>query len=205
MTDDIYGDSDASDARARQRRELLETTAQLLADQGRSALSVRRIADRCDVSTQMIYTLFGGKSELLRSLHRHGYEKLAEYFDELPDELGPHDRLAALGRAYRQFALDHPSLYRMMTGPPSADHDRARAAADRDTRSFQMLEDCIRRCIEEGDYGDDLDPREVADIHWAMVHGAVGLEIAGFYDDPEVAASRFAMALEAVASRFREA
>lgn len=203
VSDQMYGDDNESDPRAEQRRELLEAAESLLAEKGPDALSLRPIAERAGVSTQMIYTLFGGKPELLRALHRYGYAKLADYLEDIPETDAPREELAALGRAYRRFALDHPALYRVMTGPPRTDHDRARAAEDRETRSFQILEDCIRRCIRDGHYAADADPREAADVHWSMVHGAVGLEVAGFYDDPEVADARFERALRAVAAGFR--
>jgi AcrR family transcriptional regulator len=139
----------------------------------------------------------------LGALYSHGFERLAGYLDEVVDELPPPQRLAELGLAYRQFALDHPALYQMMTGRPFAEFEPPRAAQDRQTRSFQILQEAVADCIDAGHYRADLDPREVADIHWATVHGAVGLEIAGFYDDPQVARQRFGLALQSVAAGFR--
>jgi AcrR family transcriptional regulator len=201
MDDDPYG-ANGDQERDTRRGALLRAAESLLEEEGADALSVRRIADRSDVSTQIIYTEFGGKSGLLRALCDRAHERLASYLDEVP-EGPPAERLAALGRAYRSFALDHPSLYRLMTGAAAADFEPPRAATDREKRSYRILEAGVRACVDQGVYDSQIDVREVADIHWAMVHGAVGIEIGGFYDDPETAEARFERALTAVAASFR--
>jgi hypothetical protein len=67
--------------------------------------------------------------------------------------------------------------------------------------SLEVLTDAVRACIDAGVLRAG-DPRAVAEVLWAAVHGAVSLELAGHFPDPEVAADRFRTLATAAALPF---
>jgi hypothetical protein len=48
----------------------------------------------------------------------------------------------------------------------------------------------VQACIEAGVF-EPGDPQAVAEVLWAATHGAVSLELAGFFGDEDTGRSRF--------------
>ena len=63
------------------RDRVLRVADELLDTEGPDALSLRRIADLADTSTQAVYTQFGGKPGLADAMYRSGYQRLADELD----------------------------------------------------------------------------------------------------------------------------
>lgn len=179
------------------RTRMLEATGSILRERGLEGISLRRVADACDTSTQMIYTLFGGKSGLLRALWEEGFDQLAEALDSVDQDLPARERLRALGVGYRKFALNNPALYEAMFARSLEEYRPESADIERETRAFGILLDAVRTCVDEGVYG-DLEPRTVADALWTSVHGSVELELSGFYEDEQRARRQFELMLDAI-------
>lgn len=189
--------------RERLRIRLLVESSRLIRDEGPEAFSLRRIAEASNTSTQMIYTLFGGKDGLSHALWEAGAELLALKCDEIPDEAPPLERLYALGRTYRQTALDDPVIYDAMFGSPmgGSGFRPPEPQAKRRTRVFRMLVECVEECIEEGVLEAE-DPRHVADTFWAVAHGVIDFEIAGYYETEEEGREHFRTAHRALLRGF---
>ncbi|MFF0767850.1 TetR/AcrR family transcriptional regulator [Nonomuraea wenchangensis] len=115
----------------------------------------------------------------------------------------PADPLAALRAgldAYRDYALAEPDYYRVMfqgAVPGFSPGPEAVAAA---RRSFELLVHAVRACLEQGLLRGGT-AREIADLLWMAVHGAVSLEITGFFAAPE-AARRYRALYSAVLAPF---
>lgn len=150
------------------RDRLLTVTAQLVDAEGPQGVSLREVASAADTSTTAVYSLFGGKAELLSAVIDHGFASFGASQASAESE-----GLRALGIAYRDWALRNPALYRLMFGansiadctpdPKAAENTLmplARAVAGgRDAHSPEVLFDAVRI--------------------WAQVHGAVSLELTG--------------------------
>jgi AcrR family transcriptional regulator len=170
-------------------RSLLDVAGALLAEHGPDALTMRRIATAAGCSTQVLYTAFGGKDGLAEALFREGFRRFAERFAAVPEDDDPLQRLMALGKAYRANALENPHYYRVMfmnAIPGFAPSDQARAEAD---ATLESLITQVARCIHARVFRAE-EPRAVAETIWAASHGAVSLELAGFFP-PEIAAARY--------------
>jgi AcrR family transcriptional regulator len=90
------------------RAALIEAALSLLAEGGPAVLSLREVARRAGVSHAAPYRHFDDRAALLSALAEHA-------FVELEQRLVASDRsLEALGRAYLEFALDHPERFRLM-------------------------------------------------------------------------------------------
>jgi AcrR family transcriptional regulator len=172
------------------RRAVLEVAARLLAEEGPQGLSLRRIAAEAGGSTQLVYTLFGGKPGLADALYAEGFGRLAatcrEALAAAPPPGDP-ERLMVIGRAYRSFALAEPAFFAVMFGkaipgftPTGSTSGRCR----HDT--FGRLVEEVQACLDAGTLVGG-DAPELARVCWVTVHGLAALESAGMLraDDPQ--------------------
>ena len=137
-------------------REIVAAAGALLEEEGREALSMRRVAERVGIRAPSIYKHLPDKEALEAALIGAGFEEWAEAFEgETPEELG---------RAYRAYATRHPHLYRLMTEKPLA---RERLEPGVEERAARPIVEAV---------GGDAD---LARALWAFAHGMTILELNG--------------------------
>jgi AcrR family transcriptional regulator len=155
------------------------------------------------MSTQMVYTLFGGKRGLLKALHREGFRRMGARA-ELPDSMD--DCLHAfleLAQCFRRFALDEPNLYAAMFGLNSQSFRPREASCERDTRAYRLLERVVDAAAEQGLIHAD-GPRRITDTLWGVIHGTIAMEVAGYHADEQRARRSFDFACRAAFSGVRD-
>jgi AcrR family transcriptional regulator len=173
---------------------MVDAAGRLLQTEGVKALSVRRVAEEVDVSTQAVYSLFGGKAGLVRALHRTGFARLAAELDAV-DTADPVGRVRDLGLAYHRTARANPHLYDVMFDCPvpefvPTDEDAAASLA-----TLEVLRDAVAAAIEAGALVGEVD--DVTMVMWATVHGVSSLDLAGALGSSEEADRRVRLALNA--------
>src|SRR5690606_17197717 len=94
--------------------QILEAAKKLFVKDGYQATSIRKIAAEIEFSPTTIYLYYKDKSDIAYALHQEGFSLLRERFVALEFVEQPFERLRAMGRAYIQFALDHPDFYELM-------------------------------------------------------------------------------------------
>lgn len=172
---------DEPDVDAR-RRAVLEVAARLLAVDGPHGLSLRRVAAEAGGSTQIVYTLFGGKPGLADALYAEGFRRLgarmAAALGTAPPPGDP-ERLLALGRGYRAFALAEPAFFSVMFGRsiPGFTPARATRATGR-SRTLGLVVTAAQECLDAGTLAAPSAER-LARACWASAHGVAALEVAG--------------------------
>jgi AcrR family transcriptional regulator len=142
-------------------QEIVAVARQLLEEEGPSALSMRRVAERLGIRAPSIYKHLPDKQALENALVSVGFEELAAVFEPA---LGSDDPLGAIARAYRRFAKEHPHLYRLMTERPLQRERLAPGVEERAARPVYRAT------------GDDPDLARAA---WAFAHGMTILELNG--------------------------
>jgi AcrR family transcriptional regulator len=155
------------------RPALIEAAARLIATEGASALTLRRVADEVGTSTMAIYTHFGGMPELRRAVRQEGFARLAAHLANVDETDDPVADLAMLGAAYYENAISNPHLYRVMFMEQPLDDDNAAV----DDGTFASLVAGMQRCITAGRFA----PAEAADLatqFWALGHGVITLQLA---------------------------
>jgi len=175
------------------RDAVLNAANELLAFEGASALTMRRIADHIGSSTTVLYNVFGGKSGIIDAMVIAGHDSLRERLDAIPESDEPFARLAASGRVYREAALDDPARYQLMFGNLLPGYQPSRSAREAAGLSFAALASIVQECIDAGVLVQTADAQFVAEILTAAAHGAVSLEIAGHFPDPTRSDERFAI------------
>jgi AcrR family transcriptional regulator len=161
---------------------LLEAAARVLSEEGRDAVTARRLASEIGASTIAVYTHFGSMDDVLVHVWREGFARFGAALDgpSLTDD--PVADWFAQGWAYRRFALENPHLYRVMFGgvvTVGFDDPQDRAAA---AGTFTSLLTRLQRAADGGRLAlPDL--RLAGQVVWSMVHGHVMIELDG-YDVP---------------------
>ena len=106
------------DADHQQRRDLIIHVAlDLLHRRGLEAVTMRNVARRLRVGAMTLYTYVNGQEELRREMARSGFDLLNDSCEAAStfDEPGSTRQKWRGGtRAYVQFAVDNPNLYRLM-------------------------------------------------------------------------------------------
>jgi AcrR family transcriptional regulator len=159
---------------------LVEAAAQIAAERGGAALSLRETARRAGVSQAAPYHYFADKSALLAAVAEKGF-RLFDVSQALALEQAPADaveRLQALGVAYVRFALDQPHFFKVMFRPHLVEKSRYPTLHEVSTRTFDRLVECTRAArLAHGH--DDPDPRPAATLIWAVPHGLAMLFLDG--------------------------
>lgn len=179
------------------RDELLHAAVDLLNTHGPDALQTRKVASAAGTSTMAVYTHFGGMRELIAEVANEGLRQ----FDvalTVPQTDDPVADLMAVGGAYRRYAIERPHMYRLMFGSTSAHGINAPAGnvltltlaeVEEHEPSFAHVVRAVHRAMLAGRItacpaDDDASVVATAAQFWALIHGFVMLELAGFYGGP---------------------
>ena len=161
------------------RRALLDEALRTIETLGVDHLTLRTVGERLGVSRSALYRHFADKQALLAAVGREGFCTLRQAIAHAWERSG-RGRIGfeAMGRAYVQFAVAHPSHYRVMFGgfvdsPAKDDQFVAEAKA-----AFQVLVDALVEQQTAGAIRRD-DPVQMARFTWAVVHGTAMLVIDG--------------------------
>ncbi|MGE5649498.1 MAG: TetR/AcrR family transcriptional regulator [Bacillota bacterium] len=191
------------DLRQSLRQGMLDAATRLLTEEGPSALTVRRVAEAVNCSTTLLYSFFGGKDGLSNELYLEGFARLKEEFRVASEQAGgknDSDGLAPLrlhARVYHQYAKHNPSYYMVMFGDAIAGFVPPVESRKKAWESFEVLIDAFDACMKSGALPPS-NPTAAARLLWAAMHGAVSLELKGYYLKTERADELFEAAVDAV-------
>ena len=156
------------------RVRLLDAAGKLLAEEGPQALSLRKLATEVGTSTTAVYSLFGGKPELMTAIYAEADRRFGADLSAVEPTEDPLADLARLALAYRNFALTNPHLYVVMFGRECPE-EKGELDPEHD-QTFGPLLDLVRRASAAGLLL-DVDPVDIAMGLWAIVHGLMSLEL----------------------------
>jgi AcrR family transcriptional regulator len=172
------------------RRQLVEAGIAILERDGLPALSVRKLAAEVGTSTMVVYTHFGSKAGVIDAVVGEIFARFARALTAVPHTDDPVADFFSMGAAYHRFAMADPQRYQMMFGTagPAAlvsrrsDLTVTGHATSHDSwgSSFGALRGAVRRMAEAGRITADDDAATAGRI-WSVIHGAVMLEMAGFF------------------------
>jgi AcrR family transcriptional regulator len=179
------------------RHALLDAAVDLLDEHGPDSLQTRKVAGAAGTSTMAVYTHFGGMQPLIAAVAEEGLRQFDEALTMPPTD-DPVADLVATGVAYRRYAIERPHMYRLMFGSTSAHGINApsqnvltQTVAEIEQRnpSFAHVVRAVHRSMLAGRItvgAANNDPADAAVIStaaqvWALIHGFVMLELAGYY------------------------
>jgi AcrR family transcriptional regulator len=160
------------------RARLLTEAGREISEHGPAALSLRAVARAAGTSTTAVYSLFGGRAELLEAVFSEAFRRFGAHLAAVAPTDDPREDLVAMAHAYRASAHADPHFYAVMFGVPGlgiAPSEDSRGAA---VGTFAPLVGLVRRGIDAGVLRDE-DPVRIATALWSTVHGFTSLELAG--------------------------
>lgn len=160
------------------REAIFRAAADLLAEDGFAAFSLRKLAARIGYTPTTIYRHFRDKDALVLAVMLEGFAlftaRLRAAVESSPD---PREQLRALGEAYVRFGLEQPVFYQVMF----MQHCELWLQLAPESRgemmtSYELLVGTLTRLAASGQVRID-DVETTADVVWAQVHGIVTLAL----------------------------
>ncbi|MFI7110041.1 TetR/AcrR family transcriptional regulator [Nonomuraea sp. NPDC050227] len=142
--------------------QIVAAARELVEAGGADALTMRALAARLGIRAPSLYKHFPDKSAVEAELIAIALAELAAVLERAEHD-GGGEGLAALGRAYRAYALGHPHLYRLMSAGPLP---RDLLPAGVEERAALPLVRIVRG-------------EAAARAVWGLAHGLVMLELDG--------------------------
>jgi AcrR family transcriptional regulator len=207
-------------AATRRERVRVETTAEIkqaawadMARSGPSALSLRAVARDMGIAPSAIYRYFVSRDDLLTALIIDAFSALADTLDATYERVRAAgatiagEEFMALAAAYRRWALDHPTEYRLIFSAAVPGYTGTAGTTAAAARATAALERVICDMVKEGSVdlvamdalvndllrqqlatwaamlGDDLPEGAVlaAMLCYIAMHGAINLEMNGHF------------------------
>lgn len=165
------------------RNALLEQAVKLVEEVGADAFSLREAARLVGVSANAAYRHFADRSELLRAVAEVGFSRMQRRVHQAVSSVSARrspgtavERAKAVGRAYVEFAVEHPELLRVMFGSDGlASFDRSGPPKP---DPYAMLASALDELVAEGSL--PADRRPGAELKaWVVVHGFASLVVQG--------------------------
>lgn len=162
------------------RRALLDAALALVEEDGLAALSLREVAKRAGVTHAAPYHHFADRAAVMAAIAHEGHELLRDRMDgcvaALGDEASADQRLAACGRGYLRFALEHPAHFRVMFRPELLQSLPALSPGARS--AYQVIDEAVH-AMQAAGLAPPVDHDLLVISAWSTVHGLAALLLDG--------------------------
>jgi AcrR family transcriptional regulator len=185
------------------RNALVGAAVRLIETSGTSSFSLREAAREVGVSANAAYRHFEDKSALMTAVAAFGFRELATQMvgamagaaARRKTEPASVARFKAAGRAYVEFAVAHPELFRVMFGECGAECRKAEPGDGATEDPWSLLGTSLDALVADGLLAAELRPGAELKA-WSVVHGFASLALDGLASMPTKADR--ARALEAL-------
>lgn len=164
------------------KEALIETALQTIDKEGLDAITLRDITQKLGTSRSAVYRHFVSKEALIIGVIQRGYAQLDELFTPIFHDRtqSVEERFEKMGRAYLDFAIEHPNLYRLLFGE-NYRQEREEVCDYKDESQATGLYALIGLLLEAQEEGiiARADPMVQAATVWASIHGLASLLIDG--------------------------
>jgi AcrR family transcriptional regulator len=164
------------------KEALIETALQTIDEEGLDAITLRDITQKLGTSRSAVYRHFASKEALIIGVIQRGYAQLDELFTPIFQDRtqSVEERFEKMGRAYLDFAIEHPNLYRLLFGE-NYRQEREEVCDYKDESQATGLYALIGLLLEAQEEGiiARADPMVQAATVWASIHGLASLLIDG--------------------------
>ena len=162
------------------KNALIKAGVDILAKDGVSGLSLRKVALKAGVSHAAPYAHFADKQALIAAISTEGFRQLYERMSVVAEEYKsrPEKQLIEVAWAYVQFAMDDPDRFKVMfSGVLEKEKEYTEFVAE-SQRNFQL----VKMIVEANQVSGRLrsgDSELAALSAWGIIHGFVMLLMEG--------------------------
>ncbi len=159
------------------REALIAAAADILAEEGIEALSLRKAARRAGVSQAAPYSHFRDKTDLLASVAEIGFQRLAlKMVDDAQGVRDPFEKLQAISTSYIDFAARNAPLFLLMYGREFGNMKEHPTLAMSAGKSYSLFANTVNACVKDNP---GVDGKAATVAAWGMIHGLASLLVDG--------------------------
>lgn len=155
---------------------IINTTREVLLEDGYRNISLRKIARKIGVSATSIYLHFENKDDLIHTLMEQAIDRLNDRLEEKAStDKNPIQKLNDLAHVYIDFALKSPREYQIIFLFSSDEMSRYPVEKFRKARrGYELVTAVLEEGVEEGLLEEEK-PRLAAYTFWAQLHGVMSV------------------------------
>ena len=162
------------------KNALIKAGVEILAKDGVSGLSLRKVAMKAGVSHAAPYAHFADKQALIAAISTEGFRQLYERVSGVAEEYQnqPEKQLVEVAWAYVQFAMDDPDRFKVMFSGVLEKEKEYPDFVTESQRNFQL----VKMIVEANQASGRLrsgDSALVALSAWGIIHGFILLLLEG--------------------------
>ncbi|MEO0787041.1 MAG: TetR/AcrR family transcriptional regulator [Bacteroidota bacterium] len=160
------------------REHFISVALDLFSKGGYEAVKMRDVAEAAEYSVGTLYNQFKDKNELFLAVQQLAFEQKKSFMESaIKPGMSGREMMLAIGKAFIEFGLKNPDLYRVMfilDSPMQAvqDHESWHTGI----RLHGVLSQVVDYCMEVGALP-RVNKLQISFGMWAMVHGMVSLRI----------------------------
>lgn len=164
------------------KNALIQAGIKILAEDGVSGLSLRKVARKAGVSHSAPYAHFADKQTLIAAIASDGHKRIYERFTAIRAHYAddPLRQLISGAWTYVEFGLESPDHYKITFSGAIQDEHIHQEFVEYSQRNMQVLRLIVEQCrAADVINSTGIDPELQAVSLWAMLHGLVLLIIQG--------------------------
>jgi len=169
------------------RQTLLKVAAAIIRKEGIENLSLRKLAERAEVSRTAPYHHFKNKHELLCAIAEQGFRQYHRQSEIIfnDESTSPQEHFRASLQNYVKFARKNPELYELMYGRTIWKKKKATKELRVTASSFfNYNREMITSWQKAGVLDSKEDTLRLSQVIWGTMHGIAKLLIDGIYTHP---------------------
>ncbi|MFI0454321.1 TetR/AcrR family transcriptional regulator [Actinomadura sp. 6N118] len=170
------------------RDRVLQAAMAMLADEGVTAFTARKVAQGAGTSVPAVYELFGDKAGLVREIFFEGFRRLLHRLEDGAPTDDPRADLERVVQVFRGFVLDNPVLAEVMFARPFAEFDPGAEDLQAAAAVREFFVGGVRRCVAAGQMSGD--PTDAAHVLLALAQGMAAQETAGWLGTSQASVDR---------------
>ncbi|MBC7878618.1 MAG: TetR/AcrR family transcriptional regulator [Anaerolineales bacterium] len=162
------------------KNALIKAGVEILAKDGVSGLSLRKVASKAGVSHTAPYSHFADKQALIAAISTEGFRQLYQCLSDVVDKYksNPKKQLIEAAWAYVQFAMDDPDRFKVMFSGVLQKEKQYPEFVEESQRNFQLVKMIVEVNQASGVLrGGSSDLAALS--AWGIIHGFVMLMLEG--------------------------
>ena len=162
------------------KNALIKAGVKILAKEGVSGLSLRKVAKQAGVSHAAPYSHFADKQALIAAISTEGFKQLYKQIASVREAHSkkPSALLLETARAYIQFAMNEPDRFKLMFSSVIEKEKDYPEFVEASQENFQQLVSVVETCQQAGILKSGPSDLMAVSV-WSSVHGMIMLIIEG--------------------------
>lgn len=162
------------------KNALIKAGVEILAKEGVSGLSLRKVAQRAGVSHSAPYAHFSDKQSLIAAISTEGFTQLYTELEAAisPYAKNPKKQLLEGAKAYVRFAEENTDTFKIMFSGVLEKEKDYPAFVEISHNTFTLVVRVVKACQDAGIVR-NVQPDLMAVSIWGQVHGIVSLALEG--------------------------